>query len=98
MVSSGAASVERGCPPVMEKVERISALGGRVDHPYHCQCSQSNYRAYWESITVIVIVLTSKLKWKEAQKGREKESMLQSQSWDGETNEEMSKRQGEFAG
>lgn len=79
-------------------MERILALGRRVDHLYHCQCCQSNYKAFWESIIVIIIVLTSKLRWKEAQKGREKESMLQSQSWDGETNEEMSKRQREFAG
>lgn len=79
-------------------MERILALGKRVDHPYHCQCSQSNYKAFWESIIVIIIVFTIKLRWKEAQNGREKETMLQSQSWDDQTNEEMSKRQREFAG
>ena len=79
-------------------MERFPALGGRVDHPYHCQCSQSNDRPYWLSMIAIIIVLTSKLKLKEAQKGREKESMLQSQSWDGETNEKIIKKRREFAG
>lgn len=71
VVSSRAASAEGGWFPVREKWRGFVLQEGEWTYQY--QCSQLNYRACWQSIIVTGIVLTSNLKWKEAQKGRGKE-------------------------